>query len=551
MFPSESRADIPSTANDLVVQAGWASQDSRPDSVAGARNSVSLGPPPPLFAANDAVENGEDALKSRYERLLAYEGLPSWFISLIAHTLVLILLLLLQFPPRRSSATGVVIHLTDAPTELEADSIALVPKSETIALEETQDSSVAVDGALSSYEPSAIQVESPLPKSDTASDAAPDLTTSLAPVSGAAVMAVQLPKGGVYRRDAASRASLGERYGATPESEDAVEAALRWLAAHQQRDGSWSFDLSQEPCRGQCKNSQSDESLPRPATAATGLALLAFLGAGYNHHEGKYQEEIQRGLYFLREAAAEANAGYDLQGGSMYGHGIAMLAVSEAMAMTRYLGKQDTDLFTLAQRGSQFTANAQHPLGGWRYVPGSPGDMTVTAWQVLSLISAQHGGVVLPTSTLSRAERFIRGLSKPDAYSFGYQSVAAERTTTAVGLCSLMYLGQSPHDEAFAKSLGQVAKRGPKFTDVYHDYYATLALHHARHQAWEKWHVPLREHLIRTQAVKGHEAGSWHFADKNGDVGGRLYTTAMSAMILEVYYRYLPLYQTRDEFKLD
>ena len=33
----------------------------------------------------------------------------------------------------------------------------------------------------------------------------------------------------------------------------------------------------------------------------------------------------------------------------------------------------------------------------------------------------------------------------------------------------------------------------------------------------------LREHLIRTQATRGHEAGSWHFSDRWGDVGGRLY----------------------------
>jgi hypothetical protein len=142
-------------------------------------------------------------------------------------------------------------------------------------------------------------------------------------------------------------------------------------------------------------------------------------------------------------------------------------------------------------------------------------------------------------------------LSKPSAYAFGYQTVAPEPTTTAVGLCTLLYLGQSPEEVSFAKALDRLVKNGPKPNDVYHNYYATLALHHARHPQWEAWHVPVRERLIATQAKTGHEAGSWHFPDKNGDVGGRLYTTAMCAMILEVYYRYLPLYQKRDEFRLD
>ena len=53
----------------------------------------------------------------------------------------------------------------------------------------------------------------------------------------------------------------------------------------------------------------------------------------------------------------------------------------------------------------------------------------------------------------------------------------------------------------------------------------------------------MREHLIDTQdQSRGHARGSWYFPDKHGQVGGRLYTTAMAVMTLEIYYRYLPLY---------
>jgi hypothetical protein len=55
----------------------------------------------------------------------------------------------------------------------------------------------------------------------------------------------------------------------------------------------------------------------------------------------------------------------------------------------------------------------------------------------------------------------------------------------------------------------------------------------------------MREQLIRTQAQIGHESGSWHFDDQHGNVGGRLYNTAMAVMTLEVYYRYMPLYGDR------
>ncbi len=60
----------------------------------------------------------------------------------------------------------------------------------------------------------------------------------------------------------------------------------------------------------------------------------------------------------------------------------------------------------------------------------------------------------------------------------------------------------------------------------------------------------MRDHLVASQAKQGHERGSWHFKDKWGDIGGRLYTTAMCTMMLEVYYRYLPMYEKIEEFPL-
>ena len=77
-----------------------------------------------------------------------------------------------------------------------------------------------------------------------------------------------------------------------------------------------------------------------------------------------------------------------------------------------------------------------------------------------------------------------------------------------------------------------------------------MALHHFRHRDWEAWNTKLRDHLVRTQETEGHEAGSWHFRDEWGDIAGRVYTTAMSALILEVYYRFLPLYDEPPEFPL-
>jgi hypothetical protein len=53
----------------------------------------------------------------------------------------------------------------------------------------------------------------------------------------------------------------------------------------------------------------------------------------------------------------------------------------------------------------------------------------------------------------------------------------------------------------------------------------------------------MRDYLVDSQGTEGHETGSWYFAEQHSTPGGRLYTTAMSIMTLEVYYRYMPLYK--------
>ena len=71
-------------------------------------------------------------------------------------------------------------------------------------------------------------------------------------------------------------------------------------------------------------------------TGITGLAMLACLANGQTHLEGKYRKNVQRGLEFLlRSQAADGNlAGSARLYARMYCHGMASLALSEALALT-------------------------------------------------------------------------------------------------------------------------------------------------------------------------------------------------------------------------
>ncbi len=97
--------------------------------------------------------------------------------------------------------------------------------------------------------------------------------------------------GGLEGRSKNARASQAAKRGGTQESEQAVERGLRWIVNHQQTDGSWRLDFRNGPCQDRCQNPGTKES----TTAATGLALMALLGAGYTHRSGPYQDEVGRG----------------------------------------------------------------------------------------------------------------------------------------------------------------------------------------------------------------------------------------------------------------
>jgi hypothetical protein len=78
---------------------------------------------------------------------------------------------------------------------------------------------------------------------------------------------------------------------------------------------------------------------------------------------------------------------------------------------------------------------------------------------------------------------------------------------------------------------------------MYYNYYATQVLHHFAGDRWQAWNLKMRDGLVASQEKKGHARGSWFMNDPFVDRGGRLYCTAMATMILEVYYRHLPIYR--------
>ena len=346
--------------------------------------------------------------------------------------------------------------------------------------------------------------------------------------------------GGVEGRNGGLKGHLLAIRGGTPQSEEAVARGLRWLAAHQEDSGRMQFDHTQGPCGGHCRHPGTDAC----STAATALALLPFLGAGQTHQEGEHQEVIHRGLLYLCKQMHLESRGGDFRtpAGNLYGQALATLVFCEAYAMT-----QDEELKKFAQAGLDFIVAAQHQGGGWRYEPGAPGDTTVTGWQLMALKSGQLASLHVPQSTIYRAADFLDSVAaRNGAFTgvlYGYQDSQPRLATTAIGLYSRMITGWHRSRPKLAEGAIYLADVGPAEADMYFNYYATMVLHHFDGPQWPSWNEKLRQRLIAEQAIEGHEAGSWYYPHEHSEVGGRLYNTCMALMTLEVYYRYMPLYQ--------
>lgn len=340
--------------------------------------------------------------------------------------------------------------------------------------------------------------------------------------------------GGLEGRSPENRPRLAVRAGATRESEAAVEAGLRWLVAHQSADGSWNFDHRKSFCHGQCTHPGSEKS----TTGATGLALLPFLGAGYTHLQGEHKEAVRRGLYYLMQRGRVTEHGIDLQEGTMYAQALASLAVSEAYAMT-----EDEALRGFAQQAVDFIVYAQDPEGGgWRYHPQEPGDTTVTGWQLMALKSGEIARLHVPRNSFYHAQHFLDGVQAEGGALYGYLTSEPRPSTTAIGLLCRMYGGWTRYNPSLQKGIQVLDHWGPSRSDMYYNYYATQVMRHWNGPEWPDWNRQMRDYLVENQCHQGHASGSWYFEDPHVDSGGRLYTTCLAIMILEVYYRYMPLY---------
>lgn len=463
--------------------------------------------------------------------------------------------------PKEESPTAVVAE--EKPAAAEPPAVAPVEPAP-VAAEAPKVEPVAEAEPKAEPEP----VAEPKPSADVAEAAviaAPAVVSAAPAAESPTLVARKLPTApqatSLYAlRDAPDRLGLVEQQGGSGRTESAVSSALKWLAVAQSRDGRWDADEYGSGQEQMVLNQNRGGAGRNADTGITALALLAFLGAGHSHVHGDYQDTVRHGIDFLiRSQAADGSLfGESTLYAQMYCHSMATFALAEAQAMTG-----DRRLESAVTKAVNFSIAAQNrTIGGWRYRPGDSGDTSQLGWQIMALSSARRAGIEIPSHTWDGVERFLGTVRRGNhggLASYRPDSPASTSMTAEALYCRLLLseaAGERIDELAAQEATDNLLASLPSAerVNLYYWYYATLALHHRLAsgdrgaEAWKTWNDAMTEAIMATQITEGADTGSWSANTIWGGYGGRIYTTSMATMCLEVYYRYAPTPAPRDRW---
>jgi hypothetical protein len=368
--------------------------------------------------------------------------------------------------------------------------------------------------------------------------------------------------------------------GPPPELPSAVEAALDWLVRHQSPDGSWKAAGFLEGCKSPCRNLDATHGdgrgWPAHDVGVTALAMLAFTGYGHTHWDGVFEEYTQcmrNAVQFLKRVQVRSNdpatnGRYGTDEGEqwMYNHAIATMAMAELLVLSNDvigLKPSVTDAVRLC-------LHAQNSGSGWRYgIKPGENDTSVTGWMVLALKTAKNAKLDIPREDFQTAfAGALNWFGKATASNgkTGYMAPGDEgsrlnevypepypfskdlSSMTAVGVLCRLLAGEGRGSRTVREGVKILMKHTPRWQErkgralstinIYYWYYGSYALFQYGGPEWKRWSKDMIAALVDTQR-KGQidEDGSWDPYDEWGPAGGRVYSTALGALTLEVYHR--------------
>ncbi len=362
---------------------------------------------------------------------------------------------------------------------------------------------------------------------------------------------------GIYgSRNPGSRGSALGKYGGGKGTEDAVMRALRWLKKHQAEDGSW----AQKTGGGELFTQDVGDAKP----ALTGLALLAFLAHGETPGSEEFGATVEKSIKWLMDnLKADGHfkgVGRQGQDAHEYSQPIATYALCEAYGLTKIPMLKEP-----AERSIDVIIRGQHPSGSWDYncIQSERDDVSYGGWCVQALKAAKMAS--LDNANLEQAlKKSVAGLKghANELGMFTYTPGSAQfgGRLTAVGVLGMQLLGAAKEKEArhgltwLKKNVGSDWEEPWGSRPIYAWYYVTQAMFHEGGGTWTAWNNKFAKQVVEYQTVvkgagiDGKDVGYWD-AVGSEEKYGRVYHTTLCALMLEVYYRYLPTYQIPEQME--
>lgn len=316
----------------------------------------------------------------------------------------------------------------------------------------------------------------------------------------------------------------------TPKTVKAVNAGLEYLAKTQNQDGYWTG---------------GQEGAAYPVTMVS-LAGMAFLANGNTPTRGRYADNVRKAAEFLMSnttASGLITGATQEQGRSMYGHGFAMLFLASVHGMENDDRVRER-IRKILVKAIGLTAQGQSPAGGWTYTPGGGDEGSVTVTQMQGLRAAHNAGFTVPKGTIEEAVRYLERCRTPEGgicYSLG--SGGETRLPISAAAIATLYNAGEYDSKLASDCLEYVVKKFAQMKTQWskgagHDYYTHLYAAQAFYQAgdkyWDDYFPAARDQLLALQQGDG----SW-----NGDGIGQVYGTSIALVILQLPYKFLPIYQ--------
>jgi Prenyltransferase and squalene oxidase repeat len=310
----------------------------------------------------------------------------------------------------------------------------------------------------------------------------------------------------------------------TPDTDEAIQNGLAWLARTQNGDGSFGSGMY------------------RGNIAVTSVAGLAFMASGSSPGRGPYGSQIDKALVYVMDNTSPSGFIAVVSAsthGPMYSHGFGTLFLAEAYGMTHR-----PEIREKLQKAVRVIIDSQNNEGGWRYQPVKrDADISVTICQINALRAARNAGLYVPKDTVDACIRYVKQSQNPDGgFRYMLQGGAnSEFPRSAAGVVALQSSGEYDSKEVrdgiaylrhFSQGLRPSGRRNNHY--FYGQYYAAQAMWIQGGEAWAEWYPAIREELLRRQL----SSGCWN---DNGVCNE--YGTAMALIVLQIPNDYLPIFQ--------